>query len=206
MEAVAAVLAAVIAAGALWYTRVATQAAQRQVVAAEQQMQLQRQLRIDSAQPYVWVDIRPSDEHGHLLMLYVGNSGPTVATHVKVTFDPTIDLPGRPSRHREAVEQLASGLSALPPGRVMQWHLGASHQQIPAADPSGYKVRIEGRGPFGPLEPLEYRINLTEFHWTLGTAPGTLYGVAVALDKSADKLVKAIAMVGGSDLSESDER
>lgn len=125
-------------------------AAQSQAASAREQTRIQRQLRIDAAQPYVWVGIRPSDEHGQLLMLYVGNSGPTVATDVRVTFDPPLQFPIKPSRHEEAAAQLARGIRSLPPGRTMQWHLGVSHDQIPSAEPDGYHVRITTSGPFGP--------------------------------------------------------
>lgn len=194
MEAVAAVaaaIAAIIAAAALWYTRLATRAAQGQVAAAKEQTQLQRQLRIDAAQPYVWIDIRPSDEHAQLLILYLGNSGPTVATDVRATFEPALEFPDR-GRHVEASDQLARGITSLPPGRVMHWQLGVANQQISAAAPDGYLVRITGTGPFGPLETLEYRLDVGAFRWTLGTAPGTLHGVAVAINKGVERLVKAI--------------
>jgi hypothetical protein len=198
----AALVAAIIAAIALWYTRLATRAAQRQVAAAEDQTQLQRQLRIDAAQPYVWIDIRPSDEHAQLLVLYLGNSGPTVATDVRVTFDPAIQLGGR---HVEATEQLTRGILALPPGRVMHWQLGVSNQQVPAASPDGYLVRITGDGPFGPLDPLEYLLDVAAFGFTLGTASGTLHGVAVAIEKGVDKLINAAKHLEASRRSDSEE-
>src|ERR1039457_6805433 len=44
-------------------------AADRSSAAAEEQTKIQRQLRIDSAQPYVWADVRPDDESGFILTL-----------------------------------------------------------------------------------------------------------------------------------------
>ncbi len=83
-----AVAAAVIALAAVWYSRRSAGAADRSAVAVEEQTAIQRQIRIDAAQPYVWADVRSDDESGVLLNLVVGNSGPTVATNVRIKIDP----------------------------------------------------------------------------------------------------------------------
>ncbi len=77
------VAAVIVAAAALYFTGLSARAAGRAAAAAEEQSKIQRQLRIDAAQPYVWVDVRP-DEAGTLLNLVIGNSGPTVATNVHI--------------------------------------------------------------------------------------------------------------------------
>jgi hypothetical protein len=41
------------------------QRAERAARAAEEQTRIQRQLRLDAAQPYVWADVRPDAEHEH---------------------------------------------------------------------------------------------------------------------------------------------
>lgn len=51
---------------------------------AQEQTKLQRQFRIDAAQPYVWADIVPDEVSGTLLYLAVGNSGQTVAIFSRV--------------------------------------------------------------------------------------------------------------------------
>ena len=67
--------AALIALVALYFTGIAAKA-------AKDQTKIQRQLRIDAAQPYVWIDLRENTKVGSTLMLVIGNSGPTVATNV----------------------------------------------------------------------------------------------------------------------------
>jgi hypothetical protein len=79
-----AIAAAVIAVIALYFNAQYTRAADRAVRSAEAQTKIQQQLRIDAAQPYIWVDVRPDDVTGTLLNLVIGNSGPTVATNVRV--------------------------------------------------------------------------------------------------------------------------
>jgi hypothetical protein len=61
------------------------------VRAAKDQTAIQRQLRIDAAQPYVWADVRTDPESGILLDLAVGNSGPTIATNVTALLYPAED-------------------------------------------------------------------------------------------------------------------
>jgi hypothetical protein len=85
-----AVAAALIAAAALYFNWRSTRAAGRAARAAEEQTKVQQQLRIDAAQPYVWVDVRPDDATATLLNLVIGNSGPTVAVNVRVRVDPPL--------------------------------------------------------------------------------------------------------------------
>ena len=54
-----AIAAAVIAVIALYFNARYTRAADRAARSAEAQTKIQQQLRIDAAQPYVWVDVRP---------------------------------------------------------------------------------------------------------------------------------------------------
>jgi hypothetical protein len=179
-EAWIALVAALIALGAFLYGA-------RAANAAKEQTAIQRQLRIDAAQPYVWVDLRPDDEQGGLLMLVVGNSGPTVATDVRVTFSPPLVV--TPNSGEEAQHKLSDGLASLPPGRTMAWIIGVAWQVIPSvAPPGGCQARILATGPFGPLEPLEYVIDVEDLRHTRGRPPGTLHGVASAINT----LTKAI--------------
>lgn len=138
---------------------------------------------MDAAQPYVWVDIRPHDEHAQLLVLCVGNSGPTVATNVRVTFTPTIELDGDNNRAHEAVEQLRAGVASLPPGRQMIWNLGFPPRQVPKLPDGGYRARVQADGPFGAMTPTEHELDPRALTYNLGVAPGTLHGIAVELER-----------------------
>jgi hypothetical protein len=77
--AIGAVVAAVAAVVALVLTAITAKA-------ARDQTKIQQELREDAAQPYV----RTDDEHGVVMKLVVGNSGPTIATDVKVTIEPPL--------------------------------------------------------------------------------------------------------------------
>jgi hypothetical protein len=186
-----AIAAAAIGLGALYYTERAANASRSQATTSKEQTALQRQLRIDAAQPYVWVDLRPDEEHGGLLLLVVGNSGPTVATQVKVTFEPALDLPTTQTfKAAEARQLLARGIASLPPGREMRWNLGVVHQLISDGYAIGYTATVQAVGPFGPIPPLTYTINLDDLRHTLAVPDGTLHGVADAIRKLADQLTR----------------
>lgn len=166
--------------------------AARAANAAKAQTAIQKQVREDAAQPYVWVDIRPDDESGGTFVLYLGNSGPTVATDIRVTFDPSLPL-GDTGSTAEAVDQLAKGISSLPPGRTMQWSLGVVNARInELTHPTGYVSRVVARGPFGELPVLQYAITLQDVRYNVVKPPGTMRGIAKSLDSLA-KVVKEAA-------------
>lgn len=108
VAAVAGVGATVVAVIALRFARATVEVSREQLVTAREQTVLQRQIQQDAAQPTLWVDIRPDDQSGGGLILFVGNSGPSVATDVVVTFDPGLALLPNPSKDTplQAAEQL----------------------------------------------------------------------------------------------------
>jgi 3-methyladenine DNA glycosylase Mpg len=120
-----ALIALVISVGSLFFNWRSMQAATRAAHAAEEQTKIQRQLRLDAAQPYVWADIRPDDGSGTLLNVVVGNSGPTVAEKVRVKVDPPLPAINQlQERVKIARTILADGIESLPPGRTLTWPLG----------------------------------------------------------------------------------
>lgn len=156
VAAAAGVGATVVAVIALRSARATVKVSREQLVTAQEQTVLQRQIQQDAAQPAIWVDIRPDDQSGGGLILFVGNSGPSVARDVVVTFDPDLALLPNPSKDTplQAAEQLRRGITALTPGRTLQWFLGVANQVIPAIDPAGgYDITINGAGPFGVYRP-----------------------------------------------------
>lgn len=79
-----------------------TEIQREQVLAAREQTQLQLELARERLQPYVWADIQPDMQQGTLVYVMVGNSGPTVARNVKVTFDPPLPAD---QRHADTVKR-----------------------------------------------------------------------------------------------------
>ena len=160
-------------------------AADKAAEAAEEQTKIQEALRRGAAEPNLWADIRPADHEAQLILLLVGNSGPTVATNVIVTFDPPLHQArffAEVVSHAE--QRLNSGLASLPPGRTLAWSLGVAHQVLNHPDlPLSYTVTIRANDPFGPLEPLTYPLNLEDIRMNLSAAvPGTHHGVTEAIE------------------------
>src|SRR5512132_2069169 len=114
LGAAVSILSLLVAGFSLIYVR-------RSAKASREQMKQQKQAAKDAAQPMLWVDVRGDDGQGPALVL-LGKSGPSIARNVKVVFDPappaTLDI-------KPILAILKQGIASLPPGRTMQWVLGA---------------------------------------------------------------------------------
>jgi hypothetical protein len=176
LGAAVSILSLLVAGFSLGYAR-------RSANASREQTKQQKQAAKDATQPMLWVDIRGDDGQGQALLLLLGNSGPSIARNVKVTFDPappsTLDI-------EPILQILKQGLTSLPPGRTMQWALGqralgAAHGTNGWDAPNAYRVRIEADGPFGVIEPLEYVISVDDLNGSQAAPSGNLHAVAAEL-------------------------
>lgn len=166
-------------------------AARDQVSAAHRQNELQAQAKRDAAQPYVVVDIVPSQSSGHLLQVVARNLGQTMARNVQVRFDPP--LPQKLGGDDGPFLALDQGLSYLPPGRSMSWNLGISFDYFTErTTPPTTQVTVTCTGPFGQTEPLSYAVSFEEFrHQTVGPT-GDLHRIEQAVDKLTAAVTKGI--------------
>jgi hypothetical protein len=177
-----AVAAAATAAAALYFNGLATRAAVRAAKAAEEQTDIQRQLRIDAAQPYVWVDVRPDDSVGTLLTLVVGNSGPTVATNIKIRIEPPLpSIRQLEPRASEAQARLEGGLVSLAPGRTMVWPLGQGFNLLKDDVRQVHTLTVTCEGLFGRVPALSYAVDLSEWRGVLDRPAGSLHQLTVAV-------------------------
>jgi hypothetical protein len=170
LGAAVSILSLMVAGFSLIYVR-------RSAKASREQTKQQKQATKDAAQPMVWVDVRGDDGQGQALLL-LGNSGPSIARNVKVIFDPappsTLDI-------KPILEILKQGIASVPPGRTMQWTLGAVQNTSDWDGHKAYRVRIEAEGPFGAIEPLDYVISVDDLHDSRAAPPGNLHTVAAEL-------------------------
>ena len=186
-SAAAAEAQAVIAQDQAVAARESSAAAWEQVLAAQRQVQLQEQMWRDQSQPYVVADVRPDQGQGQLFQVVVENRGSTIARNVNVVFEPPLEmLRGAKQGPFTALDR---GLSYLPPGRVMTWHLGVSFGYFPddTAVPDR-RVTVTCDGPLGPVEPLIYTFSFEALRHQAATAPGTLQQV----EKAIKEVVKAV--------------
>src|SRR5215216_5047305 len=79
------------------------------------------------------------------------------------------------------LEILKQGIASLPPGRTMQWTLGAPHNAVDWDAHKACRVRIEAEGPFGLIEPLEYVISIDDLDRSPAEPPGNVHEVAAEL-------------------------
>ena len=186
IAAIAAAVAALAAIAALYYNHKSAHAAERSAGAAEEQSEIQRQLRIDAAQPYVWVDVRPDEVTSVILNLVIGNSGPTVATNIRVLIDPPLSaIEQLKDRAQTAQELLADGIRSLPPGRTLVWPLGQGFNILVGNGPQVHTFTIKAEGPFGRLPPQAYSLDLNDWRGVMHRPVGSLHQVATAIEKLA---------------------
>ena len=135
---------------------------------AKEQLENSVKAHTDSLQPYVWADIKAREDGSGMMVFVLGNSGPTVATDVRVAFHPALDhiVPPREAAETQGIQKLLeSGVKSLTPGRVFTWSLGVTHeyfnkQALPPA--SGLTLTITGNGPHGPIPESSYTIELND--------------------------------------------
>ncbi len=185
---VAVALIAVIASGI--FNRRTLKFNRMTLKAAREQTELQRQIAREAAQPMIWADVRPDKLSETVIELIVGNSGPTVARNVHVSIDPPLPESQDNEFTGVAQRQLQNGIAALPPGREMRWFLFYSVKWSIIV-PTGASIHhfiITADGPYGPLPPIAYDLNLTDMMWSKPDPPGSLHDVAEELKKISDKL------------------
>ncbi|MFF1883548.1 hypothetical protein ACFVVC_18990 [Pseudarthrobacter sp. NPDC058196] len=187
-EAWIAFFAAVVALVALFFTGIAAKA-------ARDQTKIQRQLRIDAAQPYVWVDIREDNASASMLNFEIGNSGNTVATNVRVTVSSPLPSSNAQieERLRELEERMKCGLQSLAPGRIIRWPLGVGHQILAKAGEQSFTFTIHADGPFGAVDPLTYTVSLDDWRLMRDSPHGSLHMVRKSIDSLTKQLEKSLS-------------
>ncbi len=197
---VISVVFGVVSARTTWLS---ARAAQRSAVSAEKSQEVSaRQLEASvtaqeaALQPYVWADLKPREDGG-MLVFVVGNAGPTVATDVRIVFDPLLSsiVPAVRREDAERIEQhLALGLSSITPGRTFLWNLGVAHQYFEGDRPvPALRITVTGKGPTGQLEPLTYVLALSDLKHQADRAVGVsvlegpLKDLNTTLKKIADR-------------------
>lgn len=161
-----------------------------QVREMQRQTDLQREVARSSAQPYVWADVRLQSTNGWMLEMVVGNSGPTVATNVRIQVSPPFPLLEREAEYVEAMhDRLARGLSSLAPGRTLHWTLGPSVDLVNRDGSLAHSIQIDCDGPFGPVERSDYVIDMADFRESVARHDGTMRDIAKEVHELGKKLV-----------------
>jgi hypothetical protein len=138
--------------------------------------------RAAAAQPYITADIVPDQRTGQLLLLVIENSGRTTARNVRVVFDPPLESIEFPDRFTDN-PGLTQGFPVMPPRRRYTYLLDTPWTRLDSDLPMRHHIRITGDGPFGPLEPLDYEIDLNTLRSLDGRGVGATEDIAQVLKK-----------------------
>ncbi|MGP5049107.1 hypothetical protein [Glutamicibacter ardleyensis] len=188
----------IVAVLSLGVALIATMHAKNASDAAQEQVDVQRQIAQDDAQPYVWADVRPSVTNGSNLMLYVGNSGKTLATNIRIEIDRMLPTVGSTANEllKDAIDRFSDGHASLAPGRELSWGLGFGGKILENKDEDlRFTFVINAEGPFGPIPELKYLIDMNDWRGASAIVPGTMQQVSRAIKDmttSVDKLGAAI--------------
>ena len=133
--------------------------------------------------------MQPDDVSGVLLNLVVGNSGPTIAQNVRATIDPPlVAIDQLKDRAETAQDLLTRGISSLPPGRTLVWPLGQGFNILDGNGPKKHTVTVTADGPFGPVPPLTYVLDLTDYNGHMHQPAGSLHLLTRAVENIGGKL------------------
>ncbi len=166
---------------------VALRPASKAVDESKEQTTIQRDLMVQAAQPYAWVDIQPDRQQGTMLQLVVGNIGPTMARNVKVFIDPPIpEHPAYSGTTAVVQERLREGILSLAPRRVIRWSLGRGFDLLEDKDDATiYRLRVTADGPYGALEPVEFEVRPRDWREARDAPDGSLHHVRKEIEKLA---------------------
>jgi hypothetical protein len=177
------VVTALGTAGTLMVAAVAALIGLRQVKEA-------RDLRVEQAQPYVFVDIQPSAASPTLVDLVVRNVGATAAFKLRFHFDPPprSTLYPHAAQPRELAEYpfFANGMPYLPPGAEFRFLF----EDLPSLArrrgdfPDQYKVEVTYQDSHGRVcEPGRYFLDLTARWDLLRAGTKTIHDIGESLEQ-----------------------
>lgn len=119
-----------------------------------------RRTRRAQAQPFVVVDIAPSNVWGNILNLIIENVGTTLARDVIVKFDPPIAT-SIEDYSLASSDLIRHGIRSLPPRRRVEILFDLSHKRIGSGLPDRYEVEVNFKDyQDRAQEPLRYVIDL----------------------------------------------
>ncbi|GAA2981262.1 hypothetical protein [Kitasatospora sp. NPDC127116] len=155
------ILTLVLSAVAVLVSVVAVLYSRNQTGVAAAQLQLAQQIRREGAEPYVMADIVPQRGGSGLLMFRIENVGPTLARDVQLTVSPPFQGGESEEWDQRLARVVARKIAVLPPRRHIEWHFAFGPRLFENSSlPRQYTVTVTAAGPFGPVEPLTYVIDL----------------------------------------------
>jgi hypothetical protein len=167
-------------------------AAEEQVALGRRQLDIAEKVRREQTEPYVVIDIQPSTFAGGFLNLVIENIGTTVARNVRFSVEPpmrsTLELQGDPPLADARI--FTHGVPMLPPRRRIEILFDFSPDRYEKGFETLYQVTINAEGPYGPIEPLRYEIDLRILYGWQYTTEKTIHSGVKTLEKMQQDLHK----------------
>ncbi len=122
-------------------------------------MALAERIHREQNEPYVIVDIQPSDPASGTLVVVIENIGPTVARDVRISCGPPL-VSGWGDDLTEVLQRaLSRTICLLPPGRRLEFFLDNQDRLQNSDLPTAYTFTVESEGPSARVESLEYVVD-----------------------------------------------
>ncbi|MCW3158597.1 hypothetical protein [Micropruina sonneratiae] len=131
-------------------------------------------------------------KQGTLLQIVVANSGPTMAQNVQVIIDPPLQPEAQfPGAVEAAQRRLAEGIRSLAPGRRIEWSAGRGFDVLGDDSPHVHKITVTADGPHGPITPLVFEVNLSDWREGRDAPDGSLHLVRTSITDLTKELKRA---------------
>ncbi|GHE56217.1 hypothetical protein GCM10018785_26880 [Streptomyces longispororuber] len=158
---------------------------------ARAQLRHAHQVQKEASEPYVVVDIEPSDPGSLAMVLSVQNTGPTMARNVRITATPELTSSEGDDITKMLQRVLARPIPMLPPGRRLKYFFD-TNQRFQSDLPMTFYFTVNAQGPGGDVEPLHYNVDLSVYGEALvGQRPTKFLEERLKkLEKPLVKLVK----------------
>lgn len=155
---------------------------------ARKQVGEARRLREEQARPWVVVDFEP----GWILWLTIENIGKTVATNVKVRFEPPLASTQKRPWEWEESSAFTQGIPLLPPNKKLRFFFDSITVRLnDDVLPKHYDVSVEYHGPIKRKKPLvsTYRLDISHY-WGMSPPPKGLPEVVKTLEEIQKEMHK----------------
>ena len=105
------------------------------------------------------------------------------------TVDPPLPLhTHEPELTELAFDRMRDGIKTLAPGRVVKWALGGSPDLLTDSGPQPYTITVAGQGPYGPLQILNYVVDLSDYRESNDSPDGSLHQLTKAVTAIEKKM------------------
>lgn len=129
---------------------------------ARAQLALAKRVQKEASEPYVVVDIEPSEPGSFALVLSVHNVGPTMARNVRITATPDLTSSESDAVTEALQRVLARTIPMIPPGRRLMYFFD-TNQRFRSGLPMAFDFTVHADGPGGAVEPLHYNVDLAVY-------------------------------------------